>query len=141
MRFLQRGFPPTEKGVPSHRRRTEKGVPSHRRRTEKGVFSHKNLHSLGDEKGLRRFLPIAVKFDCAIEIMNGTQMALRLEHHVKRSSTYSNCVVLVMLWYEGRTRDAMSDEAKRLIAKECYDALMTVTPSILKQCKAHVLDM
>eukprot|EP00984_Skeletonema_dohrnii_P023707 scaffold12803_cov130-Skeletonema_dohrnii-CCMP3373.AAC.1 len=91
----------------------------------------------GSKRKAQPFRPIAVKMDCALELLDGCLTAFRQQHHVRFSAAYSNSVVLVMLWYEGRISDATTDE-RRLIATECYEALMRVAPSIFKQCKAHV---
>ena len=82
--------------------------------------------------------PVAIKMDCAPQLMQGAIDAFRLADcdQVKHATTYNNCVYFVMLRYEGKLR--IDDTDKHVLAKWAYDTLMSVAPCIMKQCKAHV---
>ena len=49
-------------------------------------------------------IPVAVKFDCAMELANGTILGYREEGQVDTGKMYANVVFLLLLRYEHMTK-------------------------------------
>lgn len=87
--------------------------------------------------------PIVVQMDCALELMNACISSFRQSDHVDCAARYNACLIIIVLHYEYLCSSLPPDNdegvsLKKICAEDAYKTIKLVSPSVYKQCKAHV---
>lgn len=87
--------------------------------------------------------PVLIQMDCALELLNGCISAFRNETQADCAARYNACVIIIVLRYEYlcSTISDNNDEAreeKKMYASIALETINLVSPSVFKQCKAHI---
>ena len=83
-------------------------------------------------------IPIAVKFDCAMELANGTILGYREEGQVDIGKMYANVVFLLLLRHEHMTKNVTEAKELKRCAVITLDRIKSICVCLMKQCDSHV---
>ena len=83
-------------------------------------------------------IPIAVKFDCAMELANGTILGYREEGQVDTGKMYANVVFLLLLRHEHMTKNVTEAKELKRCAVITLDRIKSICVCLMKQCDSHV---
>ena len=82
--------------------------------------------------------PQVVKFDCALEFVNGNVSGFRRDGQVDTGKMLNNVVILVLLHHESVTQNASDPSLVKESAVRAFSAIKSVSPFLVKQCSSHV---
>ena len=83
-------------------------------------------------------IPVAVKFDCALELLHGAVSGYRMLNQVDTGKTYHNVVLLILLHHEYTTNELNDVALLMQHSKTTHDIIKKHCPCVFKQCSVHV---
>ena len=83
-------------------------------------------------------IPIVVKFDCTMELANGTILGYREEGQVDTGKMYANVVFLLLLRHEHMTKNVTEAKELKRCAVITLDRIKSICVCLMKQCDSHV---
>ena len=83
-------------------------------------------------------VPIAMKFDCAMELVNGAIQGYRIEGQIDTGKMYTNIVILILLRHEHKTSGVNEESVLKDCARVTLDRIRSTCVCVCKQCNSHV---